>query len=675
MVDLEALRRLVFASDNAACFLERDTLLSELEQELREVTGPDRYARILSALLDRVSTPVEAPDVFVGRIPEGPVREGIPSPNTLLAATGHMSFDYRRLLTRGLRGIAEEAEAAAVRLGDGESASFAHNARLVAEAVRRYAARYAQAARRAGKARAAEALSRVPYEPAYDLFSALQGIWIVHMIASGYVGARDYAFGRMDDYLYPYYRQALEEGATQEELLELLACFYVKPNEICGRATHNYRCKPVLCQAAKQYLVVGGAHPNPLSCVLLRAAEISRLAEPVITVLLRPQADEAFTRQVFETQAAVTDAMQVYNYDRVLGCLLDKGIPREVAEDFTYSACDTFDLHYRTIRHELYLPTVELLCGTLGLKEGAPPPAFRCVDDILRELAGRTRAWLEREAPAATADWPLEDNRRAFVLDSLLIGECTRRCRYPLNGGMAYKVLNAFIPGIATIGDSLMAVDRLVFQQRRFTLAEFCRIVAADFAGHEDLRQEILAMARFGNDTPADEYTARAAKALLDAVDAAVMPPGVLALGGFYSLDRDNTLSRDLPATPDGRRAGAPYSENQSPTYGADRSGATALLRSLARLPFGRTAGGGLNLSFSSRPAAETLRALILSYFEMGGQHVGISVLDRAELEDAVAHPDRHPALTVRLYGFSEYFVSLPPWQQQAILNRTRLHP
>ena len=140
---------------------------------------------------------------------------------------------------------------------------------------------------------------------------------------------------------------------------------------------------------------------------------------------------------------------------------------------------------------------------------------------------------------------------------------------------------------------------------------------------------------------------------------------------GFYSLEREHSWCHQIGATPDGRKAGTPFSENQSPTYGCDKEGITALLKSVAKLPFDRTLSGGLNLTFSRQMDAEILASLIRSYFAMGGLHVGISIIDRETLQDAMEHPEKYKSLTVRLYGFSEYFISLPDWQQRAVLNRT----
>lgn len=196
------------------------------------------------------------------------------------------------------------------------------------------------------------------------------------------------------------------------------------------------------------------------------------------------------------------------------------------------------------------------------------------------------------------------------------------------------------------------------------------KILNNNFENQENLRQEILSYTRFGNDSDADKYTVMAANSFLNAVDGLKLKENYFAIGGFYSLERDNTW--EVKATPDGRKDGEPFSENQSPTYGADKKGITALLKSLSKLPFDRTATGGLNLAFSQGMPPDILKSLVLSYFQLGGLHVGISVINSETLKDAMKNPDKYKSLTVRLYGFSEYFGSLPKWQQLAILNRTR---
>ncbi len=663
---LEYLKNQIFESDNHACFIERERILSRLEIEMEGYDKPDRYARALATLLSEVSTPVDESDYFVGRVVEALPDEGMQAPNhKLLRSEGHMSFDYEKMLRVGLEGILAEIKCNAQKKGDEDSLSFAQNAEIVVSAITDYANRYARAADANGMTEAATALRVVPLKPAYDFYSALQGIWIIHMIASCYVGARDYAFGRFDQYMLPFYEKAISDGKTKAEICELLAGFLIKTNEICGRTTHNYCKKPVLCQSSKQYVNIGGESPNAFSSIVLEAAKLSNMAQPQIVVLLSPDSDREFTRNTFDALSVLTDKMNIYSYDLISKALISKGIEETVAKDFTYSACCTLDLNYHSFRREYFVLAPHIFVKTMETGE------YDSIDTFLQAFRENLKNDMQARVNKEQVKYDKERQRKHFVLDSILLSDSAVECRYASDGEAKYDVINLFCPGIATIGDSLMVLDKLVFREKRYTYGEFVEIVRNDFADHEELRREILSYPKFGNDTDADRYTTMAGNAFLDAVDALVLKKNFYAVGSFYSLEKDNSKCSILPATPDGRRSGTPFSENQSPTYGADRNGITALLKSVSRLPFDRTAAGGLNLTFSKKQASEILQALVTSYFQMGGLHVGISVVDKDTLTDAMEHPERYKSLTVRLYGFSEYFVSLPEWQQIAILNRT----
>ncbi len=665
MPNLQILKDLIFESDNKACFIERERILPCLEKKYAEDNSSEKYAKIFADLLDSVSTPVLDCDFFAGRVVEEEPDPGMSAPCGVLYSIGHMSYDYETLLKKGISGILRDMENRAEELATESARRFVYAARLIAESIKRYAERYAATAAEKGLSEMARALSVVPYRPAYDFYSALQSVWLIHMIASCYVGSRDYAFGRFDRYMFPYYEQALREGKTEEELIRILAGFLIKTNEICGRATHNYKHKPIPSNSSKQYLTIGGDRPNAFSSVVLRAAELSDMAQPTVTVLLKPEADLAFTDQVFHTFSRLSDKMNVYNYEVTHRALLAKGLPEEVASDFTFSGCCALDLHYHTIRNEQYVPSPVLFLTTLHEKE------YRSVEEILRAFRENLRVCMQEFADRVMGpDCP--ERERAYFFDSLFLSDTAKNCQHAAAGRAPYYLINFFHIGAATIGDSFAALDRLVFQEKRFSYAAFMKILDKNYEGNEALRTEIFNMVRFGNDDESvDRYTVLSAEAFAGAVDDLILKPNFFAIPSIYTLERDNTMAEIIGATPDGRHAGDPVSENQSPVYGADRKGITALLRSLARYPFERMPAGGLNLSFSKKHSPEMLKAIVLSYFEMGGLHAGISFIDRETLQDAMENPEKYKSLTVRLYGFSEYFINLPLWQQIAVLNRT----
>lgn len=650
---------MVFAQSNRHCFIEKERFLQGISPD--EEKPSDYYPKLFASLLKVVSTPVDEKDFFVGRVVEAAPDEGMKAPSRILMAKGHLTPDYEKLLKRGYRGILMEIKDHASHLSSAQANHYAQNAQILITAIRRFAKRYAEAAKEAGNLRAYEALMRVPYEPAYDLYSALQSVWMVHMISGCYVGYRDYGFGYMDEYLYPYYKAEKEKGTSDQEITELLAGFMIKANEICGRATHNYKQKPVLCQASKQYILLDGGRANELTALMLDAAAINCMAQPEITVVLSKDSDQAFKEKVFEIMAVMTDKLQVYNAELLKSFLQKKGLPKEMIERPAFTACCTADIYKHSCREEFYLPTVRIFCKVLFENE------FSSKEELMAAYSKAITAECERyleESRYPAYDW----ERQVYLLDCLLLGTCNEKCAYPPSA-LKYRGKNIFLPGIATLGDSLAALDALVFEGE-MDYKEFIEAVEKDFEGAPELLKKIASLPRFGNDGVADSYAAEMGNLLVDAVEASNHMENEILLPSFYSLERDNTWE-GIPATPDGRRAGDPISENQSPTYGADREGITALLNSVAKLPFERTAAGGLNLTFSQAVEPKILQALIETYFRQGGLHGGITVLEREVLRDAMKHPEKYPALTVRLYGFSEYFISLPEWQQLAILNRT----
>ena len=377
------------------------------------------------------------------------------APNRLLCATGHMSPDYESLLKYGLNGVLKKIKKSAKEKADEESRVFAQNAEIVVDSIRNYAKRYAKAAKSKGFDKMASALEKVPYEPAYDLYSALQSVWLMHMIASCYVGERDYAFGRFDEYMLPFYEKAMADGASREESTELLAGFFMKTNEICGRGAWNYKAKPVLCQSSKQYVNIGGENPNEFSKIVLKAAVMNNMAQPQITVLLKPDANEEFTKEVFAAMSRLVDKLHVYNYDLIVNALVNKGIAPDDAKKFTFSACCTFDLNYYSYRLEYFTPTLQIFLDVMNSKE------YSDLEHLTKDLTSVLERDIQKDIENKEKGFSdKEYARKYFVLDSLLHTDTAYNCMYPCDGRSKYKIFNVFCPGVATLGDSLMVLDK-----------------------------------------------------------------------------------------------------------------------------------------------------------------------------------------------------------------------
>jgi len=688
---MDALKEKYLNSDNNHCFYDREAILERLSKAY-VIRRPD-YAEVLSVLLHELSTPLEDEDVFAGRMVEA-----LPDPSwstvlhtNVIENPGHIHLRYDDILTKGARKIVEEIEARAQELGDVKSKMFARNSRMIIDGVENFAMRYSQAAQAKADAsegeakarfeRIANALKVVPMEPAYDLFSALQSVWMIHFIASCVSGARDYGFGRPDQYLNRFYEADLAAGKTQEELDTIIAFFLIMPNYMCGIGMYNPPLKQIPCRASKQYMTLGGldengkSMANAMSYAILRAEEISNMPEPVIVNRIDEKADPEFAAQAYKTVAKCTDKLHIYNDRQVFNTLVAKGIPPEVAADHTFSGCCCIDLNWRLIRNEWYMPTPDWINDILGVNGGEVPKAEN-IDDLIALFKARAREVFEEDlykTVGNTTIWRAMDHL-GHTFDAIFHGNCPETCRYPLDGGVDQHLMNIYLTGAATVVDSFAAIDKLVFQDKRYTLEQFVEILKNNFEGNELLQAELQnKFPKFGNDDDnADKYT-KALDAVLDAIDEMQWPEDYVPFASFYSLNHHNNFGWAMEATPDGRMRGKAFSENQSPVYGADKKGVTALLKSIAKLPLKRTPAGGINLTFSNPLTPDMIKAVTQGYFDIGGIHTAYTVVDRATLEAALENPQAYRTLTVRLFGFSEYFINVAKWQQQEIIERTKL--
>ena len=232
--------------------------------------------------------------------------------------------------------------------------------------------------------------------------------------------------------------------------------------------------------------------------------------------------------------------------------------------------------------------------------------------------------------------------------------------------------------GIGTIADSLAAVEKVVYNDKKCTLAELRDALAANFEGYESLRALLQNAPKYGNN---DDFVDKYAVWYVEYLDKVFSQYRTRDGGVFYTAIASNTQSVSAGhitgATPDGRLAGVPLSDAASPTYGVDKNGPTAAFLSLCKPDYRLVSCGTVvNQKYTpdmlSDPAKRAaLTAAIQVYFSRGGQEVQINCVSREVLKDAMAHPENYGGLIVRVSGFSAYFTSLARDVQEDILHRT----
>ncbi len=626
---------------------------------------------------------------------------------------GHCIPDWNHLLQQGFGGLREEVEARLGRLNladpdDLAKWNFLRSLVIVIDAcsafIRRYAALAAQMAdaapegeRRAELQRIAAVCEAIAVGPPRGFQEALQLLWFGHLVTVIEGDARSTSYGRLDQYMLPFYRRDIEAGTlTPERAQELLECFWIKPNEMIlldDREHATYRGG----YPNGWNLVVGGMTregldaANELSYMCLQAFEDVRLFQPNFGVRIFRGSPEPFLRRTYEVIGLGTGIPQVFNDEVVVQALARSGLPIEEARDYTATGCVEHATPAVWIRGNggwiNLAKAVEFAlndgrCALTGQQVG-----LRTGDAASFQTYEEFEAAVKRQLAYEIEQMVIENNiidgiHAGLVpelLVSLLIRDCVAKGRSAAAGGARYNYTSPMSIGVATLADSLAAVKKLVFEERRIEIDTLRAALAADFVGVETLRQMLCNRApKYGND---DDYVDRIAiemqRFFAEELREYRSPRGGTFRPGFWTVLANMGLGRLTGATPDGRKAGEPLSDSIGPSNGCDRQDTTAVLCSAGKIDQTLAANGTvLNLRLSPALVAgqggvSRIGHLIKSYFDMGGGQLAITVVSTDTLREAQRHPDRYRDLLVKVAGYAAFFVELGEQAQNEIILRS----
>jgi pyruvate formate-lyase/glycerol dehydratase family glycyl radical enzyme len=615
-------------------------------------------------------------------------------PETWAAGTlyGHTVPGFEKVLELGFDGIAAQAELSAfggnpeqrnVRLAIARVCRAAGDfGRRHADLATRLAADAGVADRRRELLAIAQRCAQVPAMPARTFAEALQSVFFAHMLLQFEDPPNAQSLGRLDQYLWPFYRADTESGRlTEDEARELLACFWVKmwlPYDV-------------------QNAMIGGVRPdgadgtNHLSYLILDTLEDVGLIRQT-SVRWHSGAPERLLERACDVVAKSRLALpQFFNDDVIIRSLVERGVPAEDARDYSIIGCIEVTIggradprvvaHYSNLAKCLELALDNGVCLLTGQQLGpstGEPAALRTFDDVwaaycaqveheLAEVAERLR---EAEA-AQVAAYPLPAL-------SALTDDCIKRGLDITAGGARYNSTGICCAGIANVADSLAALREVVFERGEATLQEVVEAMRADFAGYEGLRQKLLQAPKYGNDVESVDSIA------CDVVDhfCRTVEGYRDARGGDFrahllSFTLCVPFGQNTAASPDGRRRGEPLANSMAAQQGMAAAGPTAMLRSAAKLePRKAAAGTSLMLdvhpsAFDGRDMADALASLVEGYFRLGGGHLQFNVANAETLREAQREPERHRGLIVRVSGYSAYFITLDRAMQEHIIART----
>ena len=280
------------------------------------------------------------------------------------------------------------------------------------------------------------------------------------------------------------------------------------------------------------------------------------------------------------------------------------------------------------------------------------------------------------EALCEELNYDVAGENACFLHHSLLMHDCVETGRPLLSGGVRYLCATSEIFGLITCADSLTAIKTLVYDQKRFTLGQLVEMLDQNFDGFEQERRLLLDAPKYGNDD--DEADGMAVR-VFSHISQAHKEAGLLTrLHRYHIVSVNNSGSAErgalTAATPCGRKRSEPLSNGNSPSLGAEKSGLTSSLLSMAKIDPAQHAGVVHNVRFGKRMLRENvdaIQALLETFYENNGVQTNLSAIAADDLLKAMAHPEAYPNLIVRIGGFSARFVELSPIVQHELVLRT----
>ena len=540
---------------------------------------------------------------------------------------------------------------------------------------------------------------KVPEQAPETFHEALQMYWFVHLGTITELNGWDAMTpGHLDHHLNPFYERGLADGTlTREGAKELLGCLWIKVN--------NHPAPPkvgVTAQESGTYndftqINLGGVDrygadaSNEVSLLVLEVADELHLLQPQPSVHISNRTPDRFLKAALNVVRKGYGYPSVFNADMVVMEQVRAGKSLEDAREGGTSGCietGAFGKEAYILTGYLNVPKIleitlnngiDPLSGRKVGPETGAPESFDSFEMLYDAFAQQLEHAVDLKIRVNNYIERMYARYSPAPFLSVVIDGCIERGRDYYDGGPKYNTNYIQCCGIGTVTDSLSAIKTHVYDTGSVRWDELLEALAVDFRGKEELRLKLWNRTPFyGNDDDrADDLMKRVYHSLFGAIDGRPNTKGTSYHLNMLSTTCHVYFGKKLGATPNGRHAGMPESDGTSPSHGADRSGPTAVVKSLSKMDQMKSGGTLLNQRFLPSVVREDrdldkLGSLVRTYFNLGGHHIQFNIVDTVTLRRAQETPDEYRNLLVRVAGYSDYFVDLDKDHQEEIISRTQ---
>lgn len=642
------------------------------------------------------------------------------------AGAGHLAIDYPALLSLGFDGLIEKAKKAYTELDKkdvdyGEKRDFFQAMIIMHEAAKRYTLRYGDlaktkaqettdATRKAELETMAENCYAIAGGVPQTFWQALQLFNIATTLIQVESNGHSISFGRMDQWLYPFYKKDMEAGRiTKEQVLELLEVQYVKMNN----ATKLKDKGTVAVRNGRGFggesLTIGGVDSdgqdatNDLTMLMLEGSAHTRMMNPWVCVRMHEQTPYELKVKAVECIRAGYGHPKLFNDEPAIKAMLTKGVTLEEARNYAVVGCVEPSLPGKEYgwHDAAYVNTPKMmemvwnggriLDGENKGKQIGPDTGsldtYQTFEEVIESIDHQFEYWTDQMCSSLNIIDKVHRDLKPLPYLSAFYLDCFESGKDVTEGGAKYNGIGPQAAGMATCADSLSTIKQLVFDEKSHTGLELLQAIQENWEGHDRLYALVNStkVHHYGNDDDyADELFVHMFECYCRHIKGRPIPRGGAFSPGVYSVNANVAMGLNTNASIDGRKKGEPISDNMGPVHtdggSHDVCGPTAIANSVSKVDHSYASNGTLlNLRFPEETVAgiegrDNLISFIDEYMARCAMHVQFNIMSSKTMRAAQKKPEDYKDMLVRVAGYSAYFVELGKPLQKDLIQRTELH-
>ena len=544
-----------------------------------------------------------------------------------------------------------------------------------------------------------EVNAKVPAHKPDTFWEAIQAVWTIESLLPVEENQTGMSIGRVDQYMYPYYKADLDAGRMNNfQAFELAGCMLIKMSEMMwitseGGSKFFAGYQPFVNMCVGGLTRDGRDATNELTYLLMDAVRHVKIYQPSLACRINNKSPQKYMRKIVDVVRSGMGFPACHFDDTHIKMMLAKGVSIEDARDYCLMGCVEPQKAGRLYQWTSTAYTQWPICIELVLNHGVPLwygkqvtpdlgdldqyQTYEQFDAAVKEQIKYVTKWT---AVATVISQRVHRDLAPKPLMSIMYEGCMEKGKDVSAGGAMYNFGPGVVwSGLATYADAMAAIKKLVFDDKKYTLKQLNEALKADFEGYDQIKADCLAAPKYGND---DDYADLIAADLINFTEMEHRQYKTLysvLSHGTLSISNNTPFGQLTGASAGGRKAWTPLSDGISPTQGADFNGPTAIIKSVAKLSndnmnIGMVHNFKLMAGLLDTPEGENgIITLLRTACAFGNGEMQFNYMDNNTLIDAQKHPENYKDLVVRVAGYSAFFTELCKDVQDEIISRTTL--